>query len=540
MADSCDATEPFRSLVLRSLALLPPHVSELSHNDESLHLPRLAGTNVDTAVLGGLGTSIMQHPSFLRLISQAAPLNEWKRVVAAIQASGSLRITVLGVSPTAGAGADNTARNTPAVGWARRLHDSTACLAKHLLNMSVRTEVHAKNAVGSDYFTWCTRRMVRPSANIVLYEMAAAQGSNSNATTEGYKQLLRSGRKAAPHAVHVLVQWPPWHAGRESGHIGASVAATKLDAEVLWGHRALEILTNRSNRAGHRSYYAQHGRDIVHPGPTGHQLLAAATSLLLITRLHAARNCTNSFVPLKTARGAARSRGSTAEQEFSDAEPARDAEERCFPSADLLPAEQPLHGTWALRDEGARKGVRKVGLVSEQAGDKLVLRIPSLANGTSCQGRVVGLGYLASTHPAQGEISVSCAGCGCSRIAGKYTNRGAFQFPEVNTHLQAASFGRANVSITDITSFTVMQMQDTPCRVVVEHSHRHPLLGGVALQSRIRVDSLFVRSAKDSDVRTARSNPWQPHFANFMECCLQRSSSMRRVCGWFMKGNGVV
>ena len=83
MADSCDATEPFRSLVLRSLALLPPHVSELSHNDESLHLPRLAGTNVDTAVLGGLGTSIMQHPSFLRLISQAAPLNEWKRVVAA-------------------------------------------------------------------------------------------------------------------------------------------------------------------------------------------------------------------------------------------------------------------------------------------------------------------------------------------------------------------------------------------------------------------------------------------------------------------------
>ena len=144
--------------------------------------------------------------------------------------------------------------------------------------------------------------------------------------------------------------------------------------------------------------YAQNGRDIVHPGPTGHQLLAAATSLLLITRLHAARNCTNSFVPLKTARGAARSRGSTAEQEFSDAEPARDAEERCFPSADLLPTEQPLHGTWALRDEGARKGVRKVGLVSEQAGDKLVLRIPSLANGTSCQGRVVGLGYLASTH----------------------------------------------------------------------------------------------------------------------------------------------
>ena len=83
----------------------------------------------------------------------------------------------------------------------------------------------------------------------------------------------------------------------------------------------------------------------------------------------------------------------------------------------------------------------------------------------------------------------------------------------MNTHLQAASFGRANVSITDITSFTVMQMQDTPCRVVEEHSHRNPLLGGVALQSRIRVDSLFVRSATDSDVRTARSNPWQPHFA---------------------------
>ena len=103
----------------------------------------------------------MQHPSFIRLISQAAPLNEWKHVVAAaIQASESLRITVLGISPTAGAGADNTAQNTPAVGWARRLHDSTACLAKHLLNMSAQ-KVHAMNAVGPDYFTWCTRGRAR-------------------------------------------------------------------------------------------------------------------------------------------------------------------------------------------------------------------------------------------------------------------------------------------------------------------------------------------------------------------------------------------
>ena len=64
-----------------------------------------------------------------------------------------------------------------------------------------------------------------------------------------------------------------------------------------------------------------------------------------------------------------------------------------------------------LRDDGIAKGVQKLGYVSEQIGDHLTIGPLELTRqGGGCIAQLrVRLGYLVSTHPGQGAITLRYA-----------------------------------------------------------------------------------------------------------------------------------
>jgi hypothetical protein len=522
--------------IQRSLALAQPGTpgaSFLSLNGGLQQTPLLGDRNgsVDEMTFGGYAGRILANGSFISQISQAAPVSEWHRVAADVQRDGSLTVVVLGASPTAGAGAEKSGKHSPTLSWARRLHDGLSTTMAGMFGVPVRTSVFFKGAVGADWYSWCTSRMVAPSTHIVLLEVASAMGSNPIASFEQYSKLLTSARKAAPRALNIIVEWPPWHRGRDAGHSGASQSAASLSAEVLWGGAAADLVTGSYGKHG---FYA----DKVHPNLAGHQLLGAAALVLLTTRLERAWESGS----LARAR---MSLPSTIDVQSS-------ADEVCIASADSLPVELPIQRAWELHDAGKSKGTKKLGMLSTQVNQSLVLRVPELAGTASCAGRIVGLGYLASTAPEQGWFNVDCDGCGCAAVAGRYTSPTPRSFPDVNTRLATGTFGAVNVSITDILAFTLMQMRGTPCRIILTHQagptslrSDRTLSAEVETVSRVRIDSLFVKHPAAFELAVERSERWRPHFGLFTDCCVQASrkpasASARDQCKRYLLARHVV
>lgn len=114
----------------------------------------------------------------------------------------------------------------------------------------------------------------------------------------------------------------------------------------------------------------------------------------------------------------------------------------------------PLPEGITLRDEGGKKAVRKLGLVSDVPGGKL--SIGPLASGVSCGLLSVSLGYLQSWRPEQGRFRIDCVGCSCFGPQGAWA-RAADAFPIVNTFKSSvpskARDEMHNASITVFTSF---------------------------------------------------------------------------------------
>ena len=501
------------SQALRSLAQQSTDTTIWLRN-EKVRLPSLSmNTNVSSAVYGSLDAVLTPTQFLDSNFSHPTPLPVWGRVVHLARRRGELHIVVLGASPTAGAGANGNsnrleggAASFPGLSWARRLHDGLGLVLRTSLNVSLRTHIFYKNAVDPSFFSWCTSRMIPHQALIVLYEVAS-----STHEMDGLQRMVTAGQLVVPRAAHVLVYWPSWTGVRSTSRRVHSEIAGMFGTDVLWGDEVVANITGRRERRGQDGFYY----DEVHPNAHGHRLLGAAAMHLLSLRLHVASQCCASL-PL-TSHG---------EQVSAVAIP-ESKEEACFTSADQLPVSFPSGSKWDLRDEGGHSGIKKWGFVSEARGDKMILRLPEPTS-AACAGRVVGLGYLASTRLFMGNLRLSCTGCSCFYINGFFTNRFAFPFPEVATSINYERFGAGfNASVTDMTSFTVMQNASVPCDLHILHAKRSgPQSKSGSGYSRVRVDSLFIRPADKGDIRTALGRgkghrKEHDDFAHFAETCQQ-------------------
>lgn len=127
-----------------------------------------------------------------------------------------LRVTVLGSSSTNGCGSGEptysarcytndsapkalTKQCFQARSWVRHLHDA---LTPRLHGLSLA--VHARNAMGPEYFARCSSRFVGAKDDVIVLELATVGDM-----TEELPMLLESLRRVAMNAAVVLLMWTP-------------------------------------------------------------------------------------------------------------------------------------------------------------------------------------------------------------------------------------------------------------------------------------------------------------------------------------------
>ena len=141
----------------------------------------------------------------------------WRRTLHSVLQDRTLRILVLGTSPTAGCnGAPKTCGHhcnkcDVSASWGRHLHDilSTffARASGSLGGIRVMTSIHFKNAVDLSFFARCTSAFLAglpAEPHVVLLEGAANLGGDKMAHDEALAAL----RRTAPNARPVIAAWP--------------------------------------------------------------------------------------------------------------------------------------------------------------------------------------------------------------------------------------------------------------------------------------------------------------------------------------------
>lgn len=141
----------------------------------------------------------------------------WRRTLNSVLQERTLRILVLGTSPTAGCnGAPKTCGHhcnkcDVSASWGRHLHDilSTffARASGSLGGIRVMTSIHFKNAVDLSFFARCTSAFLAglpAEPHVVLLEGAANLGGDKMAHDEALAAL----RRTVPNARPVIAAWP--------------------------------------------------------------------------------------------------------------------------------------------------------------------------------------------------------------------------------------------------------------------------------------------------------------------------------------------
>jgi len=166
------------------------------------------------------------------------------------------------------------------------------------------------------------------------------------------------------------------------------------------------------------------------------------------------------------------------------------------------------------------QGIEKKGFVSSRL-DGLPLSFgplepPPLAKMWPCAGLVVSLGYLVSWAPGMGALSISCEGCPCTRIKGMYAPQMS-PFPFIETSTRALHIGNElagrNVTVTYTTTFWMRWDRSQHCFVNVRHVRGSTNAGGKK-SSKVRIDSLYVRSADRDAIAFARVEDARTRLAN--------------------------
>ena len=493
-------------------------------------------------------------------------------------------IVVLGTSPTSGCGASEDVRNktirTAASqfldgeracdatrSWAKIAFEQLHALlgahgaanAAHSLSMSI----WFKNAVEASYYRHCTARRVPREARVILLEIGCSVWSTN------LRELVRTLRAQAPRAIIAFVTWSD-RLGADRAVRNALSPARGLirNAAMAEGADVVDVAVllaalyrvEPEHRRSHfwRLWYALGGSDTIHPSPFGHALTAAAATRYLALRvaqaackptttsdsdgaLHAAAGATAS--PQRgRAQDAPVNASAASPHAFSASCPATgmeaslwQREEMCYDRADRLPFRPSQSVGWALIDEGGMKKVAKLGLVSMRVGDSLSLGpLPPLfaETSSSCEVKLVELGFLRSSRPGMGAISISCGpGCECTKQVAPFTDT-LYPFPHVETDAALAPDPRfhgllgagRNVSVTETTAFLMRQGGPSnhgssggacmggecggggsggECFVHVRHVATKKRGGGAGVAmdlpassaaSRVRIDSLTARS----------------------------------------------
>ena len=403
-----------------------------------------------------------------------------------------LEVLVLGASVTAGCGAHAPSPHChPSGSWAHWLQ---VRLQAQLGNRyEVRMGIFGKNAVSMDYFQQCPARLgLSTHTSLVLLEfegsaLSMAGGTDNDAANVAaakLKGMLHSLRSIAPRAVYIFAGWPMFKS--------LSKIHTAVRRDLLLAGKVPEVeavfsapVIQRGVELGNLSSFNQLSADVAHPNGKGAALLAELATTLITTRLRDTEACGGVDTAFKRSEDA-----SSALQESPPFE-------ECFLSADQIPVQGPLPEGITLRDEGGKKAVRKLGLVSDVPGGKL--SIGPLASGVSCGLLSVSLGYLQSWRPEQGRFRIDCVGCSCFGPQGAWA-RAADAFPIVNTFKSSvpskARDEMHNASITVFTSFYLYK-QAGPCWVNLTHLQtdkheqaRHIHTNRSLLYSRIRVDTI--------------------------------------------------
>jgi hypothetical protein len=452
----------------------------------------------------------------------------WAQLLTRMDASGLLKVTILGMSTTAGCGAPWAADEPTEEwcdfqrSWVRHWHERMRQQLQPSTELRLRVEY--KNAVGGSYFGHCTHTHVDADSDIIVLEWMA----NAWNSIILLNKTLHAIRRAAPHVSNLyFVHWPPQHLqGRNwkdtahkldllaRHHAAISVTIDARDNRTLMAvglasqmhanaDGLLELVTShnlsdacetrlksRSSRATSECRRVHHQRakvrlgaffaDSTHPNSAGHWLLGTGAAAVLSDRLGVAAARRRRTTP----EGAASANERRDEIAFNDrgtaisapistsisaSMDASGAPEACLRSADQLTVRS-SSTQWRLVDDGMQKRVPKLGLASTTIGDELRLALPTVVpRGMSCATAVVTLGYLASARDEQGAIVIGCDGCPCGPCGSGYFR--AYPFPMLDTHIRThASLGvGGNVSVSAEYSFVVGQNASSDCSLVLRH-----------------------------------------------------------------------
>ena len=218
-----------------------------------------------------------------------------------------------------------------------------------------------------------------------------------------------------------------------------TVSATELDLEALAARFHFDLLLTSMGMADARvlnttklkstavmidippRFYA----DMTHPSPDGHGFIAE------LTARHISRQLRKHGCGLDGGGEASNeaSHGGTRNGHEASPEALDSSRSVCYHTADRLPVA--ASNGFELVDEGAAKGVKKLGYISRRLNDTLDLG-PIATN--SCGFATVTLGYLRTFHADAGAFNISChGGCTCSCHKCRHVKALDVSFPVVQT-----------------------------------------------------------------------------------------------------------
>ena len=496
----------------------------LTLGNQALFAPLRARGNEDP-LLGEFGSRLAgvlaEHKAHHRV-----PAELWQRIVLQAVQRRLLRIAIIGSSITAGCGAiERSPECQVAHSWGRRFHDA---LIRELHAVPgwparIETRIHYKNAVAPSFFGGCTSAFLPADTGVILFDFSTNAWESLGLLNATLRQILR----VAPHAVPLFVNWPLQDRSRtrvmfeKLDSASASIGADSLSIQKA----ALQLQQPVGQGAGQPPpaqshtgfFYASQNEDTVHPSARGHKLLAALALQHLLTGLVGAWCSLFTREQQALENTSERRQGPSAQGVLGSSM----SPEVCLPSADGLPVRYPKNSSWQLVDEGVSKRIPKLGLVSTQPGERLSIELPFLPVQRSCATVLVTLGFLKSTRSNQGGFSISCTGCPC--CAHLSWDSASTVFPEVTT--VARRMG--NVAVTATTTFLAGHNRSgDPCTLQILHKPQ----GGRDPQSRIRIDSLYVREALKWDERfdhaatmSASQRRAKQDYLRFRDNCLEET-----------------
>jgi hypothetical protein len=423
----------------------------------------------------------------------------WQQALQHARSTEMLRVLAVGASVTAGCGSSEppaeqrclrtggplSRRCSHEAGWVRVLADALPLELGGILGpaVSIETSVMSRNAVTAAYFARCTKAWIHRDTHVILLDIAQLNAGLAAALP----QVVKAMRRAAPFAVIALLAWRSQAdmgtvgaAGRAAMETGIDILRTDLLAKSLVftkGSMTTRDLSNQSTQSKQRPQlgvcvprsilYAQLGHDKIHPSPEGHKLIGRAAAHFVGSRLRRATDASGADGVV----GADKAEGASSDSGW----------ERCFLQAselwDHLAPDAASRGGWRLVDDGGEKGIRKLGLLSEEIGNRMRLAPIGPQESDRCTGGhfLVEVGYRLSRNESHGAFSIACAPptCHCTRIRSVFAHQLA-PFPRVNTNARLSanpdyrdpSF---SATVTASTMFVASAERGTRCEVHVAH-----------------------------------------------------------------------